>query len=1161
MPLISPKSAAPAKVVVVRTPGSARVPPDPLFANEITFIQTRRADEGVGCAPGGPPHQNKSFVGSGGAGGFACRILFLFLSLTAPMSAATFGTVVASGAAYSDIVLDQARSQLYLVTNASNQIAVWSLKQNVFLNPIATDAQPVAAAISPDGNHLYVTSYATAALDVIDLNAGILTSRISLPSSPEGVAVGGDGTVLITAVPVTAGSTSNTLLVYNPAATASQSVVTSVPVVPPAPTPATLPPPSGRIFNSYTSRLIATADGKYIIGADGISTTGSVVFVYEVSSGTVLRSRAVTNLSNTLSVSPDGTEFMAGSTLFNTQTLQVIGQENAANAPFPFPAGTAGNFNIEANQGGSIFSPDGVTLYAAFNMAPSGAARPNVTQLLYNDPADLLITLGLQLPENLVGKMVIDSTGANIYALSDSGFTILPVGSTSNSPLAQPASRVVLLVNDACQVYASRKTAADVVGNTGKGRFTATVTAAPTTLTLNFPGIIGIPGIGGPGGIGGGTITITIPGTNLPLTSVTNTATGATMNFAFNPGAAANPGTLGPSDFIVTSPEAINIPGNVHVYQNNRTPESAGAIMPLAINASAGEGLTDILMDSTRRRLYIANSGMNRVEVFDLTTGQFLAPIKVGQLPHGMALAQDGVTLYVANTGGESIGIVNLDQMVQTGSVVFPALPFNASVTLITPRAIAASIRGPLVVMSDGSLWDVIGTRAAPRILNPAIFGATATTVSGGNPAFWSMAATPGGENILLLAGTGNAYLYNDALDDFTLVKQVLSTPLTGYVGPVTAGPKGAWYGVGGTILNASLSQVGGGTNSLSASGREVGAVAAVSPTQIAQFTVPVRASATATVTDAGQIEMYNPVTGLPQGAAAPTVEGPPSTITGNTRTAAFARSLAVDTVGQNAYALTASGLSIIPLQSTANAASRPSVNPGGVVNLADYTSPVAPGGLVSIFGRNLGATTSAGAPLPSVMGGTCVTLNNQPLPLALVSPGQINAQIPVGMAAGRYPLIVRSISNNVTSLSSAVTVSTYAPAVLMGEGGQAAIFHSDGSYVTSDNPANRDETLIVFATGLGPTHGATILSGQPAPTSPLAVTNAVSVFFGNPLYKQAAIIVDWSGLAPGLVGVYQINVTVPGFHISGSSLPVTLKVAGVSSSTTGPDPPTISVN
>ena len=29
---------------------------DPLLVNEINFIQTKKADEGVGCGPGGPPH-------------------------------------------------------------------------------------------------------------------------------------------------------------------------------------------------------------------------------------------------------------------------------------------------------------------------------------------------------------------------------------------------------------------------------------------------------------------------------------------------------------------------------------------------------------------------------------------------------------------------------------------------------------------------------------------------------------------------------------------------------------------------------------------------------------------------------------------------------------------------------------------------------------------------------------------------------------------------------------------------------------------------------------------------------------------------------------------------------------------------------------------------
>ena len=42
--------------MVGRTPWSARVPPDLLIANEISFIHWAEVDEGVGCGPGGPPH-------------------------------------------------------------------------------------------------------------------------------------------------------------------------------------------------------------------------------------------------------------------------------------------------------------------------------------------------------------------------------------------------------------------------------------------------------------------------------------------------------------------------------------------------------------------------------------------------------------------------------------------------------------------------------------------------------------------------------------------------------------------------------------------------------------------------------------------------------------------------------------------------------------------------------------------------------------------------------------------------------------------------------------------------------------------------------------------------------------------------------------------------
>jgi uncharacterized protein (TIGR03437 family) len=66
-------------------------------------------------------------------------------------------------------------------------------------------------------------------------------------------------------------------------------------------------------------------------------------------------------------------------------------------------------------------------------------------------------------------------------------------------------------------------------------------------------------------------------------------------------------------------------------------------------------------------------------------------------------------------------------------------------------------------------------------------------------------------------------------------------------------------------------------------------------------------------------------------------------------------------------------------------------------------------------------------------------------------------------------------------------------------------------------------------------------------------VTAPVNVYFGDPTIRQAAVIVDWSGLQPGTIGVYQVNARVPGFHLSGDSLPVTLRIGGVNTATTGP--------
>jgi len=101
-----------------------------------------------------------------------------------------------------------------------------------------------------------------------------------------------------------------------------------------------------------------------------------------------------------------------------------------------------------------------------------------------------------------------------------------------------------------------------------------------------------------------------------------------------------------------------------------------------------------------------------------------------------------------------------------------------------------------------------------------------------------------------------------------------------------------------------------------------------------------------------------------------------------------------------------------------------------------------------------------------------------------------------------------------------------------------ALVFHDDGTPVDKSHKAKRDEPIVMYAIGLGPTKGATITAGRRTPASPLYVTDKVEVFFGDPTIKEARIIVDWSGLVPGSIGLYQLNLRVPGAHLKGDALP-----------------------
>jgi uncharacterized protein (TIGR03437 family) len=205
-------------------------------------------------------------------------------------------------------------------------------------------------------------------------------------------------------------------------------------------------------------------------------------------------------------------------------------------------------------------------------------------------------------------------------------------------------------------------------------------------------------------------------------------------------------------------------------------------------------------------------------------------------------------------------------------------------------------------------------------------------------------------------------------------------------------------------------------------------------------------------------------------------------------------------------------------------------LNPAGIVNAASsapFTAGIAPGELITLYGANLAPSTAVapGAPFPTSLAGVQVTINDTPAPLYYVSPEQASVVVPYGLAQGVAQI---QVTNNGAS-SNVVTVftNTAVPGVFTnpvgGLGYAAALHAADNSPVTTSNPAKIGEYISVYVTGLGAVSPA-ITDGAPGPVESLSQTTgkiAVGV-------AGRAATVSYSGLAPQLAGLYQINFQMP---------------------------------
>jgi len=942
---------------------------------------------------------------------------------------ATFGDVIQlTGGTPSDIVLDELRHQLYLVSNTTSQVLVLDYTTNQVVAKIPTGRTPLAGAMSMDGNFLYVTaSGPPSALYAIDLTSNRMAYSQALASTPQGVETGIDGRVLVamTGTGVTAGVPQKTLQVFDPVAKTLTDVAVPALTTTLAPLPAQA---TGRPTTTFPGKLLRTPDGSFIIGVITPTNASTYIFVYEVASGVILRNRITAGQSTVISMAPDGSRFMAGFTMYDTATLAVVAQQNNANAPFTFSSA----INTTQNVGGSIFSPDGATLYSAFNTAattnpPSPSAS---STLLVNDPVNLGIRLGIKLPESIVAKIAMTSDGADAWGLSDSGLVHLPLGKLYDYPILVPETTMVFLAMDDCNRGVA--SGALKINNLGKGRLTYTVAASPSAALVYSQS----------SGLAPSTLTFTMepgrsgvvrqPGTNIWT------------------GAGTQQGT--PINLTLSSPDAINIPNTIRLFMNYRQSDQRGLIYPVPTtqnnngsgttgNTSGNEGLQDILLDEARGLVYLTNSGFNRIEVFDIEKQHFVNPIPAGQMPHQMAMGGDGKTLYVGNTGGESIGIIDLDLQRVVDSVAFPPVQRSSTAAPIYPRSLAMGYFGLQFLMSNGTLWKVVGNQALPRPADPNLIVPVTLT---GCPNC-GMIATPGNDFILTLSGNGTAYVYDSTADAYVATRLLIPAPITGYYGLLGAGPGGAYFLVNGLIVNPSLTTIGGsatpgatGTTGGAAPGqppvvsivntgnRNVAALVPLDDKRFLRLTTPVRQNITTVTRDDARttLEVVNLETGEDT-LAGVVPENPVVNVFGTTRFNTNPRMMAVNSAGTTAYMITLSGLSVVSLTPTGTD-TRPAIDTGarGIVNSADGTPNFKPGSFITISGSHLAdAATADTIPPPTVLGGSCVTFGDIAVPLLVSSSGQIQAQVPDTLPAGTHVVEVRSLSTAQASDPVVVTV------------------------------------------------------------------------------------------------------------------------------------------
>jgi len=608
--------------------------------------------------------------------------------------------------------------------------------------------------------------------------------------------------------------------------------------------------------------------------------------------------------------------------------------------------------------------------------------------------------------------------------------------------------------------------------------------------------------------IGGSRVPFTVATTMAGVTvSPSAGTTPATITLRLDPATFQNLKGTAVGALLVRAPEAVNVPVPVRILVNNKEPDQRG------VSVNVPGKLVDILPDPLRDRYFVLRQDRNQVLVFDGQSHSQIASLKTSNTPTQLAVTFDRRQLLVGHDNAQIISVFNLETLQAEAPIRMPGGHY--------PRSIAASARAILVasrVAGPAHTIDRVDmtTRSAVELPSLGIFenkiNINTVLVAGAN-----------GSSIMAAQADGNLLLYNANVDTFTIGRKD-----TGGVSGAYAASNFDQYVIGNRLFNSSLVPV----RSFDASSATSSGFAFVDQAGI-------RTTA-ASLASPGIIQRLNLASSTSELRSTRMVEAPLLGETG----ALFTRTLAL-LYSRSAIAnLSISGVIVLPWAYDV-AVSVPRID--RLVNAADQTALAAPGSLVSIFGSSLSPVNQVSSviPLPTALGESCLTVNGLPIPMILVSSVQINAQLPYQIE-GNVTMILRTpggVSDNFNLTVQPTAPSIFRTAVAGFETGVPTIFRArNQELVTLSNPIHRQDTITIYLTGLGNTVPA-IEAGVAAGSfpTPVAVV-APSVRIGS-----QELSVQFAGLAPGQVGVFQINALVPRTVPLGMEVPLLVTQGGQS--------------